>query len=108
MSEYRANQADCICPPDTVLGRYVVGCPYHVALEMQDGPIVSTKRSAVHVVEFFHAKISVRTPVLKQRDGETFVASQMSTIKCDHNHDTIDAAERCAARLALKHGGIQR
>jgi hypothetical protein len=105
MTDYSTATADdCICPPDTHHGGYVVGCRYHVALQMLAGPVVSTKGAGVHVVEFFHAEITLSTPVLRTYDDGDVVASQSETITCDHNHDTIDAAERCAARLARKHG----
>lgn len=98
----------CTCDPGQRAGTYRVGCPRHVALEMSRGATAQRVRAESHTVTYWHAELTVSTPVLKPAGtpGNTSavdeVWSQQESVKCPHNHPTPEAAERCARKLARR------
>lgn len=89
----------CICRDDQTEGTYALGCERHEAIELSRPPRVQPS-VGFHVVEYFHAEVAVATP-MRMHDG-IGVGVSTSYVKCDHNHETRDAADRCASRLASR------
>lgn len=87
-------------------GTYVQGCPRHVALQMERGPVVVRKQAAVFPVEYFRAEVLVAVPKLvpaaESSSGVDEVWSEQRHVSCDHKHDTVEQAERCARKLARR------
>lgn len=91
-----AASLPCICAADRRPGTYVIGCERHIALELERGPIVSERRPRSVTVTYYRAEVLVSTPVL--HDGAVW--SHQDCVECEHLHETMAAADACAARLA--------
>jgi hypothetical protein len=91
---------DCTCPqPDHYAnhGSYVIGCPRHTAMALAAGPYVGRADIVARQVTYFHATVKVGRPVLGS-DGNVW--SQDDSRECDHMHATVEAAEKCAEKMA--------
>jgi hypothetical protein len=94
------NALECICSADQTPGTYAVGCPRHIAIELERGPY-ARPRTQSFTVTYYRAEVAISTPVLGD-DGNVW--SQTDYVTCDHHHTTLEGADACAVKLARKHG----
>jgi hypothetical protein len=97
------DQLPCICRPGQGDDTYVEGCPRHVALSFERGATATRVRAETHTKTYWHAAATVSTPTLvpaaKSNSGVDEVWSSQDYVQCSHDHETKEAADRCAAQL---------